>query len=174
MLNMDLDIVSDSLNINELIGAYSTGSKFVPKNSASVSTEEIMDMDNETYQDTFVTDTLADNTDIDASLIVVPANINARIRMNASNVRFSDLFLTSMNSQLTIRERCVQFMNTSARSDIGNIDFEGFYSTRTKKDLSTGFDLNISKVTAEKVIEMMPAVDSIMPMLKSFKGELNC
>ena len=174
MLNMDLDIVSDSLNINELIGAYSTGSKFVPKKSASVSTEEIMDMDNETYQDTFVTDTLADNTDIDASLIVVPANINARIRMNASNVRFSDLFLTSMNSQLTIRERCVQFMNTSARSDIGNIDFEGFYSTRTKKDLSTGFDLNISKVTAEKVIEMLPAVDSIMPMLKSFKGELNC
>ena len=26
----------------------------------------------------------------------------------------------------------------------------------------------------EKVIDMMPAVDSIMPMLKSFKGRLNC
>lgn len=65
-------------------------------------------------------------------------------------------------------------MNTSARSEIGNIDFEGFYSTRTKKDLSTGFDLNISDVTAEKVIELIPAVDSLMPMLKSFKGQLDC
>ena len=65
-------------------------------------------------------------------------------------------------------------MNTSAKSEIGNIDFEGFYSTRTKKDLKTGFDLNISDVTAERVIELVPAVDSLMPMLKSFKGQLNC
>ena len=86
----------------------------------------------------------------------------------------SDLVLSKMQSRLTVKERCVQFMNTSAKSEIGNIDFEGFYSTRTKKDLKTGFDLNISDVTAERVIELVPAVDSLMPMLKSFKGQLNC
>ena len=86
----------------------------------------------------------------------------------------SDLVLSRMQSCLAVKERCVQFTNTSAKSDVGNIDFEGFYSTRTKKDLKTGFDLNISDVTAERVIELVPAVDSLMPMLKSFKGQLNC
>ena len=56
---------------------------------------------------------------------------------------------------------------------MGNLFFEGFYATQTKKDLKTGFNLNFSKITAEKVIEMLPAIDSVMPLLKSFKGELN-
>lgn len=176
MLALDMDVASDSLNLNELLGAYSVGSRYVPaKQTVRSSTDSLMELGNDReYQDSIVTDTLSNVTDIETSLLVVPANINARITLDASDVRFSTLLLTSMQSQLTVKERCVQFMNTSARSDIGNIDFEGFYSTRTKKDLSTGFDLNLSKVTAEKVIEMVPAVDSLMPMLKSFKGELDC
>lgn len=175
ILDMNMDIKSDSLNLNEIIGAYTVGSRYVSKNMAQISApEDLMDMEDTEYQNSIVTDTLANATDIETSLIVVPANINARLDLDASNVKFSDLLLTRMQSQLTIKERCVQFMNTSARSDIGNIDFEGFYSTRTKQDLSTGFDLNLSKVTAEKVIELIPAVDSLMPMLKSFKGELDC
>lgn len=175
MLNLDLDVTSDSLNINELLGAYTVGSKFVPKNMPQMSApDDIVDMEDEAYQNSVITDTLANSTDFETALIVVPANVNATISLDASDVRFSDLLLTKMQSELTVKERCIQFMNTSARSDIGNIDFEGFYSTRTKKDLSTGFDLNLSKVTAEKVIELIPAVDSLMPMLKSFKGELDC
>lgn len=174
-LNLDLDIKSDSLNINELLGAYSVGSKFVPENvTVAAAPEDLANLDDEDYQETFVTDTLADATDIETSLIVVPANVIAQVRLDASNVRMSDLVLSKMQSRLTVKERCVQFMNTSAKSEIGNIDFEGFYSTRTKKDLKTGFDLNISDVTAERVIELVPAVDSLMPMLKSFKGQLNC
>lgn len=176
MLNLDMDIRSDSLNLNELLGAYSIGSKFTAqdiKHTVS-SPEDLVGTEDDSYQESIVTDTLENVTDIETSLLVVPANINAKLRLDASDVKFSNLFLTSMQSQLTIKERCVQFMNTSARSDIGNIDFEGFYSTRTKTDLSTGFDLNLSNVTAEKVIEMIPAVDSLMPMLKSFKGELDC
>ena len=175
MLDLDMDITSDSLNINELLSAYAVGSKFVPKTvTVLTAQEDLTEMNDEIYQEEVVTDTLADVTDVETSLIVIPANIRAQIRLDASNVKMSDLMLSKMQSRLTVKERCVQFMNTSARSEIGNIDFEGFYSTRTKKDLSTGFDLNISNVTAEKVIELIPAVDSLMPMLKSFKGQLDC
>lgn len=174
-LNLDMDITSDSLNINELLGAYTVGSAFVPKDMPEITgAEDLMETDDEDYQETFVTDTLADATDMKTSLIVVPANVIAQIRLDASNVRMSDLTLDRMQSMLTVKERCIQFMNTSAKSEIGNIDFEGFYSTRTKQDLRTGFDINISDVTAERVIELVPAVDSLMPMLKSFKGQLDC
>lgn len=175
MLSLDMDIESDSLNVNELLAAYSVGSKFMPDDNAEVTApDDLMGMEDDDYQESVVTDTLSNVTDIETSLFVVPANVNAKIGLNASNVRLGELYLTYMQSALTIKERCVQFLNTSARSDIGNIDFEGFYATRTKKDLNTGFDLNLSKVTAEKVIQMIPAVDSLMPMLKSFKGELDC
>ena len=104
----------------------------------------------------------------------MPANIKAALSLKAADVTYAGLTIDSMSTDITIKERCIQLTNTIATSDIGDFRFEGFYSTRTKKDLKTGFDLELADVTAEKVIEMMPAVDSMMPMLKSFKGRLNC
>ena len=57
---------------------------------------------------------------------------------------------------------------------MGDIYFEGFYSSRTKRDLTAGFDINMVDITADKVITLVPAVDSIIPLLKSFKGMLDC
>ena len=73
-----------------------------------------------------------------------------------------------------MKERCVQITETSASSNMGDIDFEGFYATRTKQDIKAGFSFNFKDITAEKVIDMIPAVDTIMPLLKSFKGNLDC
>lgn len=57
---------------------------------------------------------------------------------------------------------------------MGDIRMEGFYATRSKEDLKAGFSLNFKDITAEKVIDLMPAIDTIMPLLKSFGGLLNC
>ena len=173
ILDLDLKVTSDSLNINELLGAYTTGSKFNPTILAATRMD-MTEVDDSDYQEMIVTDTLANATDVESSLIVVPANINMEVSLSASNVKYSNLNISELKSDLVAKERCVQFTNTLARSEIGNIDFEGFYATRTKKDLKTGFDLHMSDITAEKVIELMPAVDSVIPMLKSFKGNLNC
>ena len=75
---------------------------------------------------------------------------------------------------MTMKERCVQITNTSAQTNMGGISFEGFYATRTKQDIRAGFNINFKDITAEKAISLMPAVDTIMPLLKSFAGNLNC
>ena len=171
LLKLDLEVDSDSLNLNELLGAYAAGAKFNPeKHSVSVTD----DMDDSKYQELIVTDTLANTTSVESSLIVIPANINMKVSLNAANVKYSNLKISELKSMLAAKERCIQFTNTIARSEIGNIDFAGFYATRSKEDLNTGFDLHLTDITAEKVIELMPSVDSVIPMLKSFKGNLNC
>ena len=48
------------------------------------------------------------------------------------------------------------------------------YSTKSKEDISTGFDLELSHVQVEKLIEVVPSVDTLVPMLKSFEGVLDC
>lgn len=169
-LNLTMDIRSDSLNVNELLGAYTVGAKFVPANTSSAS----LNIEDEDYMDMIVTDTLAEAEVPAPALLVVPANIMADLSLEAKNVKYSTLDIEKMTTDLTIKERCVQLTNTVANSNIGDIEFEGFYSTRTKQDLKTGFDLALKDITAEKVVEMMPAVDSVMPLLKTFKGMLNC
>lgn len=173
ILGLDLEISSDSLNVNELLGAYAVGAEYVPE--VTVDSTDLTGTEDSSYRESIVTDTLANaSADIETSLLVIPSNINARISLDARNVKYASLAISRMTSDITVKERCIQLTNTSARSEIGNIGFEGFYATRTKKDLKTGFDLSLKDITAEKVIEMVPAVDSIIPLLKSFKGQLNC
>lgn len=168
-LVLDMDIMSDKVNATELLAAYSTGSRYVPPTDKEAVSEAT---DAEFFK--MVTSDSLSASDSMTPLIVVPSNLNADIRLNASNISYSDLNISKMRSKLTMKERCVQITETEAASNMGDISFEGFYATRTKKDIKAGFSFNFKDITAEKVIDMMPAVDTIMPLLKSFTGQLDC
>ena len=169
-LRLDMEVSSDSLNVNELLGAWQLGSAYEPENLSATT----LDIADEEYQEMVTVDSLETSEVPAPALVVVPGNITADLRLKASDVTYSNLKIDTLATDIAVRERCVQLTNTVARTDAGDIEFEGFYSTRTKQDLQTGFDLQLKDITAEKVIEMMPAVDSVMSMLKSFRGLLNC
>lgn len=168
-LNLDLDITSGKVNANELLVAYNSGSRYSPPTDKTAS-EEVTDAE-------FLKMVVKDSIDVQDSitpLIVIPSNLNADINLNASNITYSDLNISDLGAKLTMKERCVQITDTKARSNVGDISFEGFYATRSKKNIKAGFSFNFEDITAEKVIDLIPAVDSIMPLLKSFYGQLDC
>ena len=73
-----------------------------------------------------------------------------------------------------MRNRTLQITNALAATNMGDMYFEGFYSTRSQEDIKAGFDLNLVNITAEKVITLFPAVDTLMPLLTTFEGDLDC
>lgn len=166
--NLDMDISSGKMNADELLAAFNAGMSFDPDSEAGAmagaSDSEFLKM------------VVADSLEADKgnSLIIVPADINADIRLNASDISFSDLHIDSLKADILMKERCMQIINSTAGTNMGRAEFEGFYSTRTKKDIRTGFNFNLTNVTSEKVIAMMPAIDTIMPLLKSFSGLIYC
>ncbi|MCM1502193.1 MAG: hypothetical protein NC115_05955 [Bacteroidales bacterium] len=168
-LRLNLKVAAERLNANELLSALAKGSQYIADDSSIVHDE----IDDDKYQDMIVTDTL-ENAIPETSMFVVPANLIADISLEAKNVTWSKLQMDWVGTELTMKERCIQIKNTIASTNVGDAQLDGFYSTRTKHDIKTGFDLSLSNITAEKVIEMLPAIDSIMPMLKSFQGLLNC
>ena len=170
VLKLDAEFTSQGMNANELLRAYAAGSKFNPE-SLKGSSEEMTDA--EFLKAVVVSDTAA-TEELGATLFVIPANVMADIRIDAHHIKYSDLDITDLVSKVTMKERCVQMTNTSAVSNMGNISFDAFYSTKSKEDLKTGFSLNFEDITAEKVLDLMPAADTLMPLLKSFKGLLNC
>ena len=165
-MNLDMDIESQRLNVNELLAAFELAS--------ADTLEHAIIEDNREYQNSIVVDTLENAVvGLDMPLLVIPANLNASIRMKAGEVNVSNFVLDGLSSDVTMRERTIQLLNTMVLSDVGNAQFDAFYSTKTKKDIKAGFNLALTDVTADKVIELFPVVDSLVPMLKSFKGLLN-
>ena len=168
ILKLNAEITSDKMDANQLLTAFSSGSNFDPE-SMRGKTEDISDQE---FMEQIVIDTTV--TSEASSLIVVPGNINANIKLNASDIKYSDLMINTVTSDVKIKERCLLITDTKALTNMGDIAMEGFYSTQSKADLKTGFSLNFKDITAEKVINLMPSVDTIMPLLKSFGGLLNC
>ena len=165
---LDLEISSDRMEADALLAAFEAGSRFNPEGSS----EDMSDVSDEEYLEMVVADTLS--TSDSESLIIVPANLEASIRIDGRNITYSSLAIDRITSKLTMKERCIQILDTRASTNMGKAELDAFYSTRTKKDISTGFNFNLLDVTSEKVIDMLPAIDTIMPLLKSFKGLINC
>lgn len=159
-LNAVVTVHSRMLNLNEILAAVEAGSKL---NADADSEEE------------FVIEGLENaEQELDFSAIVVPANLNANLTVDIDSVRYSKLALRDFTSRLRMRERCLQLTNTSAGSEFGDVAVDAFYSTVSKDDIKAGFNLQLSSITADRIITLIPAVDSLVPMLKSFKGNLNC
>lgn len=167
-LKLDMDVVADSLNVTELLAAAAKGSAYVPPAGGDTSA---VALDDAAFEEKIMADTLARS---ESSLLVVPANLMADISLDASNVSWSGLRLDKATADIKMMQRCIQITNTNASSNVGDLSFEGFYSTRTKQDLKTGFRLTMNDITADEVIGLVPEVDTIMPILKTFRGNLDC
>lgn len=165
---LDLDISSAFMNADEFIAALNAGLSFSPKDNP----EDIEDTSDAEFLKMVVQDSLS--TEVAQKLIVIPSNLNADITLTGHDMKYSGLKIESLGCDMVVKERCVQILNSFVDTNVGKGQFEGFYSTRTKSDIRTGFNLALSDITSEKVISMMPAIDTIMPLLKSFKGELDC
>ena len=164
-MELDATVTSDHLDANELMRAYDYYSHYDPAPSMERASDEAIERAIETVE-------LPDSTV--SRLLVVPGNLNARVSLEASDIRYDSLEVSWAAADLEMKQRTLQITNALAATNMGEMHFEGFYSTRSKQDIKTGFDLNLVDITAEKVITLFPAVDTLMPMLRSFAGDLNC
>ena len=153
-LKLKADVSSNHLDVNELLRAY-----------AYYSTYEAKD----TLEAVRLPDTVAKS-----KLLVIPSNLEVDFSLEANSILYDSLEVSWAAADVAMRDRTVQITNALAATNMGDMYFEGFYSTRSKEDIKAGFDLNLVDITAEKVITLFPAVDTILPMLTSFAGDLDC
>lgn len=165
MIRTSLNLDSRRLNVNEFLAAVLVGRE----NAAEVATEDEND-------ESFVTDTLADaRVDLHKfPIFVVPANLDVNVGLTADRVDFSDPRIGPVYSGIKIKDRTMQLTSTYITTELGKIYLDAFYATRSKHDISAGVNLNLSQMSAGEIIRLLPAVDSLMPVLKAFDGKLSC
>ena len=161
-LKLKADVQSNYIDANELMRAYAYYSTYKPAGEladdaieAHVAAAELPDS-------------------AGSKLIVIPGNLEVDFTLESTGIKYDSLLVNWAAMDVAMRQRTLQVTNAVAASNMGDIYFEGFYTTRSKQDIKAGFDLNLVDITAEKVITLFPAVDTIMPMLTSFAGDLDC
>lgn len=162
-----LDVVGDTLDINQLVVAANAGFSMADKVKAIVS-----DSTSEEQVAQIIKEEVADQTL--NRLIIVPKNVELNIKLRVDEAFYGDITMSELVGELISRDRILQINHLKTASSIGQMELNAVYATRSKIDITTGFDLTLSGVNVKELIELIPEVDSLLPMLKSFEGHLDC
>ena len=169
LLKLKADVTSNYIDANELMRGYAYYSTYKPADELAQASDEAVESAVDQAQ-------LPDSTHTDASskLMVIPSNLEVDFSLEAAGIKYDSLEVSWAAADVAMRQRTLQITNALAASNMGDIYFEGFYSTRSKEDIKAGFDLNLVHITAQKVITLFPAIDTLMPLLTTFQGDLDC
>lgn len=106
-------------------------------------------------------------------LIIVPSNIIFASTLSIDSAVFSGIPFFDFRTSLNMKQRCLQISGAHAGTSFGSMDLDAFYSTVTRDSLNTGFNIAFNDIAADQVIQLIPKVDEMIPLLKSFHGVMD-
>lgn len=167
-LKMSFMMRSDTIDVNQIAEAVFAGAAY--SESSAKSTLDMSDIENEEMLENTI-ETQAENAQTGA--LLVPMNIDALLRVSAKNVIYSDMLMHGMSGNVQIYRGSLRFDHLRASTDMGSVNLSALYSAPTKKDMNFGFGLEIKDFYIDRFLDFVPAVDSIMPLMRDIKGIIN-
>ena len=167
-LELNLYVSSDTIDVNQLAEAAFAGAAFAEK--AQSGNIVIANTENEDSLQAAM-DQLTDTSTMAA--ILIPKNLTASFNMRARNIIYADMHMTKFRGSVMMRNGAINLHKLSAATDMGSVDLSALYNAPDKQNMNFGFGLQIKELQLNRVLHMLPAIDSIMPMMKNFDGIIN-
>jgi len=170
-VKLNFELNSDTIDVNELAGSAFAGSAYAVRSGRDFNVSEIgdVDCDSDEMFEREVARVTADAYDSVAPLLV-PHNIEADLNIHAANILYSDLIFHNLSGRMLVSQGAVNLRNLSAESDAGSINLSALYSAPSVKNLKFGFGMQVNGFNVQRFTKLMPALDSIMPLLRDFSG----
>lgn len=100
----------------------------------------------------------------------MPTNIDANINVAAENILYSDLHLHDLRGDILMFDGGLNLNNLRAESDAGSLSLSALYSAPAPRDMKLGFGLMLNDFKIDKFLNLVPAIDSIMPLMRDISG----
>ncbi len=149
-LKGNFSLLSDTIDINELMAAILVNSSH----------------DAETTKDS------RHDRKSHMSPLLIPVNINANLRLEANHLLYSDLVMHNMGTDLLVYKGGINLHDLKADSDAGDLSVSALYSAPKAENMNFGFGLVVNDFNIAKFVNLVPAIDSITPLMHDFSGTI--
>lgn len=170
-LKINMELMSDTVDVNQLAAAAFAGAAYAERLRKGTARGIAGMSDDETLDDEL--ESLISEEPDSVGPLLVPTNIDARINVNSHNVLYSDLLLNTLSGEILVYGGGVNLHNLKAVSDAGDISLSALYSAPRATDMQFGFSLDMERINVERFLNLVPAIDSIMPLMRDFSGIIN-
>lgn len=176
-LTAELNVNSEYINCNELMNAISSGMQYneqremdIAVNSAATSADKFI-----SFKDaTTAIDTIQQASADDSGVFVLPSFLDVKLQTNAKRIDFNDLKAEDVKGEIVLHNQSLQLTDLMMNSNMGQGSLTMVYKATGKDKASAGFDIKLDEMQINKLIDLYPSVDTLMPMLRSFEGVVSC
>ena len=165
-------LTSDSIDVNEIASAVFTGAAFADHYSGDMSFTAPLDENADESSLQSSVDMATASVD-STSVLIIPANLEATIDMKANHITYSDLVFHDFHGTMNAFDGALNLARLGARSDVGAVNLNALYTAPSKHDASFAFGLAVDRLRIGQFLDLVPAVDTLMPMLQGINGVIN-
>ena len=171
-LNGELGLKSKRLDLNQLMKAYYVASEKADSNlvvtadsNLEMMEEENLEIDTEGAE----LDSISQN-----ALIVIPENLNLTFKADIDTILMSKMKLIDFAGRARINDQTLSIANLSTSTEVGKMAMHMSYLCRDLDKAEASAALEMDSVQIGQLVDAMPELDTVMPMLRSFKGSVAC
>ncbi|MEE1174371.1 MAG: AsmA-like C-terminal region-containing protein, partial [Paludibacteraceae bacterium] len=172
-LQANLGLTSRRLDLNQLLRAANTAMSTMPTDSlVAQDNAELAESDTLGLYDE--SEEIAVDSLTNASLIMLPSNLDLCFNAHVDSVFFSKMRLADFKGRVRVKDQVMTIANLSTSTQVGKAAMHVSYTCKQPQSADVALAVDMDSVQIGSLIHAMPELDSIMPMLRSFDGSVAC
>ena len=151
LLKGNLDFVSHYTDVNQIMEIFSGMG-----DTTMVVEEEVV-----------VTDTVVEEQEP----FMVPLGIDITLNTKIENATAGEMNLTDIGGGLTVKDGILVLNEMGFTSDAATMMLTAMYKSSRRNHLYLGFDFHLLQIDIAEMLNIIPELDTLVPMLSSFAGK---
>ena len=159
----------------DMMGVYRTMTKGEKLTAHLSLTSDLIDCNQLINSLSFPEDTtevLTDSVPSEMKLFVIPRNIDFELQTDLKKVIFEKMLFENVHGAVDIKNQAIHLEDLSMRALDADMEAVMVYKAGSPRGGYAGFDFKIRNINIAKLVDFVPALDTIVPMLRSFKGRV--
>ncbi len=166
-LKAQLIVTSKMIDCNQVMRALDAGTAYMAKVKAGF--RDTISQEEEDIEDVPV---LNDSIVYEGnnSLFIVPKGIDFTFQTDIDKILFGKLEMDSVHGEVTMRNQCIRLEDLELRSSAANMSTSAVYKATDTIKAYSGFALQMHDIRIDSLVHLIPSLDTLFPMLRSFQG----
>lgn len=160
-LEGEMTFISEQTDANELLALL----------SADQGSEEESTAQNDTTSTSSTPSTDGDSPSEAAEPFLVPTNVNLTLNTQIKKAHLFNQTATNLGGKIYVKDGTLVLEEMGFICNAAKLQLTAMYRTPRRNHIYVGFDYHMLDVNIQELVNMIPQIDSMMPMLRSFKGE---
>ena len=173
VLEGELSFVSEKTDVNEMLALFSAeeDASLTARDTVGADTEEPRPLPPSPQAGRGSSPVSPEVASEEAEPFLVPKDVDLALNTHIKEAHFFDETAHDLKGRIYVRNGILVLEEVGFVCDAARMQLTAMYKTPRRDHIYVGLDYHMLDVDIHELIHLIPQIDSMMPMLRSFKGK---